>query len=565
MIPNSNKIDLTITADEGKQFFIRRIDFSGNTTTRDKVIRREILLDEGDMFNTQLWDYSILRLNQLGYFEMLKKEDAAEIRRNPQTNTVDITLKVKERGKNSIGLNGGVSGIAGRFVGIQLFHQQLPRAGRNALPAIAARHTHAQRQPGISRSRTSWTGRCNWGSWCTSTASTSTRRGKLPSWRAPNLIPLYNSLGAQNLLNYTQNSHGVSISASYPLRRSFARLGVTYGYDISNIVTLTSAATNYFQYINFSGVAGPNALNGIHTSHITGSYSFNTVNHPISPTGGHSIFFSVDFAGSALGGNVNTIRPTIEYKGFRPSPFNHKHILALHALTSLITGYGGKYIPPFSRTFMGGEMDIRGFENWGISPVAFIPTSAAVSVYNSDGTPRMQNVVSGGAVTSQPVTMNIPSYQFITPGGDTHVVINAEYRIPIIGPITLAPFIDAGVDRILLSKELSIDPSRLMQLNQLFPSAGFTGQVQIAPGTQKPRTSTGLELQVMLPVVNAPFRVYMAYNPTTVREYLQPPIVADRAFFPNAATYNNAIAAYGQAYSWFEKRDMFRFTIGRTF
>src|SRR5947209_15374587 len=117
ILPDTDQIDLTLTADEGKQFFVRRIDFSGNTTTRDTVIRREIMLDEGDMFNTDLWDLSILRLNQLGYFEMLKKEDAADIRRNPQSNTVDITLKVKERGKNSIGLNGGVSGIAGSFVG----------------------------------------------------------------------------------------------------------------------------------------------------------------------------------------------------------------------------------------------------------------------------------------------------------------------------------------------------------------------------------------------------------------------------------------------------------------
>src|SRR3954452_21929959 len=69
------------------------------------------------MFNTELWDYSILRLNQLGYFEVLKKEEPADIKRNPQSNTVDITLKVKERGKNSVGLNGGVSGIAGSFGG----------------------------------------------------------------------------------------------------------------------------------------------------------------------------------------------------------------------------------------------------------------------------------------------------------------------------------------------------------------------------------------------------------------------------------------------------------------
>src|SRR5581483_179653 len=117
IIPNTDKIDLTLTADEGKQFFVRRIDFSGNVTTRDKVIRRELLLDEGDMFNTRLWDLSILRLNQLGYFEVLKEGEAADIKRNTQTNTVDVTLKVKERGKNSIGLNGGVSGIAGSFMG----------------------------------------------------------------------------------------------------------------------------------------------------------------------------------------------------------------------------------------------------------------------------------------------------------------------------------------------------------------------------------------------------------------------------------------------------------------
>ena len=115
-----------------------------------------------------------------------------------------------------------------------------------------------------------------------------------------NLIPLYNQLGSQNLLNYTQNSKGASVSASYPLRRSFARLGITYGYDISNVVTQTTAAQTYFQYINFSGVSGPNSLNGIKTSHIVPSYTYNTVNHPITPTGGRSVFFSLDFAGSVL-------------------------------------------------------------------------------------------------------------------------------------------------------------------------------------------------------------------------------------------------------------------------
>ena len=116
-MPDSDLMDLSLSVDEGKQFFVRRIDFSGNTTTRDKVIRRELLIDEGEIFNNRLWELSILRLNQLGYFEPLKAEDAADIKRDTKTNTVDITLKVKERGKNSIQLNGGVSGIAGSFIG----------------------------------------------------------------------------------------------------------------------------------------------------------------------------------------------------------------------------------------------------------------------------------------------------------------------------------------------------------------------------------------------------------------------------------------------------------------
>ena len=119
---------------------MRRIDFTGNTTTRDKVIRRQILIDEGDVYNSTLWDASILRLNQLGYFEALKENESYELKRNPGTNTVDIILKVKERGKNSISLNGGVSGIAGTFIGAELFHQQLPRSGRNAVGAVAGRN-----------------------------------------------------------------------------------------------------------------------------------------------------------------------------------------------------------------------------------------------------------------------------------------------------------------------------------------------------------------------------------------------------------------------------------------
>jgi outer membrane protein insertion porin family len=566
-IPGTSDIDLTITADEGKQFFVRRIDFAGNTTTRDKVIRRELLIDEGDLFNSQLWDYSILRLNQLGYFEMLKKEDAADLHRNVGSDTVDITLKVKERGKNSIGLNGGVSGIAGSFMGFNYSTNNFLGLGETL--SIESQLGTRMRDVSFGFTEPYFLDRPLQLGFVVYLRRFNFDQGREASiLSGQNLIPLYNNLGSQNLLNYTQNSHGLSLSASYPLRRSFARIGVTYGYDISNVDTSNSvAAQNYFQYINFSGVAGPNSLQGIKTSHVVPSYTYNTVNHPISPTAGRSVFASIDFAGSILGGNVNTVRPTVDVKYFRSAPWHKTHILAFHGMATTINGFGGKFVPPYSRTFMGGEQDIRGFEIWGITPIAYIPSSAGVAVYNADGTERTQKIVSGGKIQSVGVSMNIPSYQLITPGGDTQLLGNFEYRIPIAGPVTLAPFVDAGLNKILRSGQLSIEPGRVGDLNQLFPQAGFDGKVRIAAGTQKPRVSTGIELQVMLPVVNAPFRVYFAYNPSIVRQYLIPPIVADRSSFPNAATFIQALTSNSgmQPLPFFEKRTVFRFTIGRTF
>jgi len=164
-----------------------------------------------------------------------------------------------------------------------------------------------------------------------------------------------------------------------------------------------------------------------------------------------------------------------------------------------------------------------------------------------------------------PVTLNIPTYQIITPGGDTHAVFNFEYRIPIVGPVTLVPFFDAGINRVLFKNQLTVNPGQIANLDSQFPQAAYNTNVQIIPGTEKVRMSTGLEIDVVLPIVQAPFRVYYAYNPSVVRQYLQPPIVFDRSSFPNNETFLNALESYGTAYPLFEKRGTFRFTIGRTF
>jgi outer membrane protein insertion porin family len=217
------------------------------------------------------------------------------------------------------------------------------------------------------------------------------------------------------------------------------------------------------------------------------------------------------------------------------------------------------------RSYIGGENDVRGFDFYSIAPIGFIPSSASVNQLNPDGSQRTQNVIVDGVKQQVAVSLPIPTYQIITPGGDTHAVFNFEYRIPVVGPITLVPFLDVGANRILYRNQLGVNPGQITSLDSQFPQADFASNVKIAPGTQNIRSSTGLEIDVVLPIVQAPFRVYYAYNPTNVREYLQPPIVFDRSTFPNTATFTNALASYGTAYPFFEKRGTFRFTIGRTF
>jgi outer membrane protein insertion porin family len=556
-MPDSGLMDMSLSVDEGHQFFVRRIDFSGNTTTRDKVIRRQLLIDEGQIFNNRLWELSILRLNQLGYFEPLKAEDAADIKRDTKTNTVDLTLKVKERGKNSIQLNGGVSGIAGSFIGASYSTNNFLGLGEtlSLSSQIGTRLDSVQfgfTEPylfdhAMQAGFTLYVQRYNYN-----------QAQQASILAGTNLISYYNSLGTQNLLNYVQNGYGGTVFVSYPLKRSFARVGLTYGYNISNVRPITTAATNYFTYIDFEGVGGPNQLSGIRTSTVTPSYTYNSINNPISPTAGRELFFSLAFSGTELGGNVNTIQPTFDAKYFHAG-LKKGHVIGMHLQARMIVGYGGKTAPPFSRYFMGGENDIRGFYDWTLSPIVYLPSDvAAVQVYNADGTLRTQNGV--------PVTMTVPSYQVTFPGGDTSVVGNFEYRIPIVGPVTLALFADAGIDKLVFPSQLHLNSGRLEQLNEEFPQAGFTGIAYIQPGTQKIRTSTGVELQVLMPVVNAPFRVYWAYNPTRFEGTLQAPIVADKSYFPNSATYTNAISSIGAVLPYSAERSaMFRFTVGRTF
>ncbi len=128
----SKRIDVTMKFEEGKQYYVRRIDFTGNTTTRDKVIRRELLIDEGQLFNKHAWEMSILRLNQLDYFDRLEADKAAEIKRNQKGRHGRPLAEAKGKRQAIDRVAGRRERIVRRVHRTDLPDEQFPGLGRDA-------------------------------------------------------------------------------------------------------------------------------------------------------------------------------------------------------------------------------------------------------------------------------------------------------------------------------------------------------------------------------------------------------------------------------------------------
>jgi outer membrane protein insertion porin family len=110
-------VDVTLRVEEGPRYFINRITFVGNTTTRDQVIRRELRVYEGGVFNAEALKNSIRRLNQLGYFKPLEDQKNVQVQKTPdESGKVDLSLKVEEQNRNQVSFGAGVSQSYGLFV-----------------------------------------------------------------------------------------------------------------------------------------------------------------------------------------------------------------------------------------------------------------------------------------------------------------------------------------------------------------------------------------------------------------------------------------------------------------
>ena len=141
-VEDSDLVDVTINLNEDQQYFVNKIEFKGNTTTRDKVIRREMFLNEQDVMNMDLLKMSIQRINQLGYFQPIEQpEIEAAV---GEENKLDITLRLAEQNRNQFTFGGGVSGLEGAFINLAFSTTNFLGRGETASFSLSDRQPHSQ-------------------------------------------------------------------------------------------------------------------------------------------------------------------------------------------------------------------------------------------------------------------------------------------------------------------------------------------------------------------------------------------------------------------------------------
>jgi outer membrane protein insertion porin family len=395
--PNNEKktVDLVLSIEEDKQYFVGKINFAGNDSTRDKVIRREVYLTEGDVFNTELLKLSIRRINQLGYFKPIEK--APELAPSQLAeDKIDVTLRVEEQNRNQFTFGGGVSGLEGRFLNASF--QTSNFLGQGETFQVSAQTGKRTKNYQFAVSEPYLFDR-------PITAGIDLYKRKI----------IYQTYATANVLGYQDDRTGVSFTTGLPLGR-FSRVFLNYAYEI---VDIAPAQLDPDDPLNFSTPTINDSFliedyGKRRESRLSPSVVYNTVDSPFTPRSGMKLTASGQITGGPLGGTVNYFRPDLE--GILYIPHTRKTALGLRAQFGMIRPYrdtavidpatGRSALPFYLRFYMGGEQQIRGYQIRAVGP-------------------------------------REPSSNVLV-GGDKFFLFNAEYYFDVFGPVRALLFFDAG-------------------------------------------------------------------------------------------------------------------------
>lgn len=330
-----HKVDVDVRIFEGDKFFLGRLEVQGNTTTRDKVIRREFAIDEGDVMNMEAVKKSLQKLQSLGYF---KVGEEPEFKVRQEEKKVDLTLKGTETSKNEVQFGAGYSALDGVFG--QFSFQTRNFLGRGEVLGASAQLGKVSNYYDVS-------------------------------YTVPWFMDRNQTVGVSlfrrdiTYLNIDERRTGGSSFYGKGLGL-FDSWSVLYQYeDVKSNFPVAGAAVPPGQPApptKFTDVLGT-------TSSITPGYRYDSRNDPFDPNGGHRFYMTAQFASTYFGGTTDFVKPLVGGSIYIPIQLPRHAYLALNAEVGYVKPYSGQGVPIFERFQLGGEQSLRGFRAGSVLPL----------------------------------------------------------------------------------------------------------------------------------------------------------------------------------------------------
>lgn len=342
--PEQRKIGITLQIEQGVQVRIDRIEIHGNDKTRDKVIRRELLLAEGDLYSASALKESRRRVNNLGFFEDVKIDNA----KGSSPERMNLAVEVKEKPTGTFSLGFGYSSVD-KFVGQGSVTQEnfLGYGWKMNLSGAFG-----------SRSTTYQVGLTD------------------PYFLDTRLtlgFDLYNT--EREWTDFTKKATGGDIKVGYPVTAN-TRVNGIYRYEKKRIYDIDPSAS-----LLIRSQAGESTLSSVYASVVR-----DTTDYRLDPTSGTVANLSLEFAG--LGGTERFAKIEGEGRYFYPLFWNT--VFAFRGHLGYIMKVGGEEIPVDERFYLGGLHSVRGFKARELGPrvrnvsTVYDPTTGGSTEFASD-------------------------------------------------------------------------------------------------------------------------------------------------------------------------------------
>ncbi len=454
--PETLTMGINFHIGEANRTYVERIDINGNTISKDKVIRREMRVAEGDAFNSFQVKRSQDRINSLGFFQ-----DKLEITQKPGSapDRVILETNVQEKSTGELNLSLGFSSLEQFIVQASVRERNFRGLGQELRASV------------------------NY-----STYSKSVELGFTEPYLFDKTIALggdlfrrdynsFNYIGDSRQTTYSQVSTGFQIRAAVPLTEYWTlagRYGLSYDQvGLDQATYFTAGACDPLKAGRYLCEAIGNRV----TSSVGYSLLFDSTNSRLRPTAGRRMSFSQDFAG--LGGDVKYLRSRVDFDKY--INVGHGFVLSLGIEAAYIkslesaTTAGSDPVRIIDRYYLG-EPQFRGFDIRGVGPrVQRIP-------YTTDA--------NGNQVLSTDRNQIVDDAL----GGRAYYMGHIELELPL----------GAGVRELGLRPSIFMDFGALFGVTRPLPTATFptsvdptTGQVTVLPIVQPVLDSAGRQLYIV--------------------------------------------------------------------